>query len=422
MSRRYRYAGNLSDDAVQPEKAEKVENTLIIDADTADAADSTLSPQTAMVPAEKALAPGDRLEHYVIEGEIGTGGMGIVYKANDTLLNRVVALKVLPPELCEQEQFLRRFAREARLLARIDSHQVVTVHTLVEKEVGLVLVMEYLEGETLEQRLHRSGPVSVKEAVAIFDQASLGVEHIHVMGVVHQDLKPGNIFLTADGCVKLLDFGVAKLMDEHDFEQVGTMQGTLLYISPEQIKGHQVDQRSDVYTLGVSLFEAVTGRLPFERKTNYALMHAHVQEAPPPPTNYQTEIPGELEKVILKAIAKEPERRFQTIRDFHKALLHYRRIKLPNWRPAPALLPAPNAPLDVAIHPSVLRLRQAGAKQTLLGSLVFDGCALVGVIALALYLSLNPAVAPENTSATRQSLPSPDKYASVRRAWGNLKQ
>lgn len=396
----------------------ELEATLVLGGD---AETSVPRPAGDLVPVRPALVPGARLDHYVIEQEIGAGGMGVVYKADDTLLDRVVALKVLPPRLCEQDDFLRRFSAEARLLARIQSPYVVTVHTLMEKDIGLVLVMEFLDGETLEQRLRRDGPLSVKEAIDVFDEASLGVEDIHQMGIVHQDLKPANIFLTADGGVKLLDFGVAKLMNEPRPDQTGTLLGTLLYISPEQIKGRAVDQRSDIYTLGITMFEAVTGRLPFERKTNYALMHAHVQESPPAPSKYQTEIPAELEKVILKAMAKEPERRFQTIQKFRKALLRYRRVRLPKLRSPLPLLSAPTAAVAGAADSPValLKGRPRFDKRGLLGTLAFDGLVLASVLVLAFFLGAAPQLRVITTATATQTPPIADKYATVRKLWGN---
>lgn len=378
-------------------------------------------PVGDLVPVRPTLVPGARLDHYVIDREIGAGGMGVVYKAEDTLLDRMVALKILPPRLCEDNEFLRRFAREARLVARIQSPHVVTVHTLMEKDIGLVLVMEFLEGETLEQRLRRSGPLSAKEAIEVFDQASRGVEHIHELGIVHQDLKPANIFMTVDGGVKLLDFGVAKLMNDRRFDETGTMLGTLLYISPEQIKGRAVDQRSDIYTLGITLFEAVTGRLPFERKTNYALMHAHVQESPPAPRKLQTEIPPQLEKVILKAIAKEPERRFQKIGKFRKALLQHRRGRPSRFRSEPALLSAPTTTVVGAADCPVALLKtrpRFANKRDLLGGLAFDGLIVAGVLALVLFLGLGTQMRLSST-ATASPSDGGDKYATVRKLWGN---
>ena len=402
-----------------PMRKSETETTLVI------ASDSETWPPTAageLVAVRTALVPGARLDHYIIDVEIGAGGMGVVYKAQDTLLDRVVALKVLPPTLCEQDEFLRRFAREARLLARIQSPHVVTVHTLMEKDIGLVLVMEYLEGETLEQRLRRAGPLSAREAIDVFDQASRGVEHIHRMGIVHQDLKPANIFMTRAGSVKLLDFGVAKLMNEHRFDQTGTMLGTLLYISPEQIKGRAVDQRADIYTLGITMFETVTGRLPFQRKTNYALMHAHVQENPPAPRKFQAEIPAELEKVILKAMAKEPERRFQTVRKFRKALLQHRRVRLPRLRLSPGLRStAMTKAIGAADSPvALLQARPRLADRTrLLGKPLFDALVLAGVLVLAFVLGVAPELRPITNATATQTQPVSDKYATVRKLWGN---
>ena len=406
------------------EKAKQLDDTVVLPAQAAAPAEAM--PLTTPVPTvdDQALVPGARFEHYVIEEEIGTGGMGVVYKANDTLLNRTVALKVLPPHLCQRREFLHRFGHEARLLARIQSPYVVTVHTLMDKGVGMVLVMEHLEGETLEQRLRRSGPLSVKEAVHIFNLAARGVEHIHLMGIVHQDLKPANIFLTAEGHVKLLDFGVSKLMNEQDFDQEGTMLGTLLYISPEQIKGRQVDQRSDIYTLGISLFEAVTGRLPFERKTNYALMHAHVQENPPTPRQYQAEIPRELEKVILKAIAKEPQRRFRTINEFREALLQHQRIRLtgrkhPPTPPLPRLVPVTDTTAATTLLP-VPHPRPRNRRR-LLANPLFAGLALVAIITLTVLLLLAPSRGPATGAADARPKVSADKYASLKKLWGNAR-
>jgi serine/threonine protein kinase len=367
---------------VEAQKPTELANTLIAVTNP-----SVMATASGAIPVAGAgmLAPGTRLDQYLIEREIGSGGMGVVYEARDGLLDRGVALKVLPPQLCQYPEYVRRFAREAQIQARIDSPHVVTVHGLMEREVGLVLVMEHLQGETLAERLRRAGPLSVKEAVEIFEQACLGAEHIHRAGVIHQDLKPANIFITASGHVKLLDFGVARLLDEQRLALGGTMMGTLLYMSPEQIKGREVDFRSDVYTIGISLFEAVTGRLPFERKTHYALMHAHVQENPPPPRRYQAEIPAELEKVMLKAIAKEPARRFQTVTELRRALLRHR----PKWLGERRRRRSPLKPtadlLARRVSPAYALTsvrKEVTIKRMLLGTLALDVLLLAGIIAL----------------------------------------
>jgi len=301
-------------------KADKLQSTVII-SDRFTERRAQLSARLAEEPAAEPLEPGSMVGRYLTLSRIGVGGMGIVYRAHDTELNRTVALKVLPPALSKYPEYLKRFHTEAQAQARLNSPHVVTLYEMMDHPVGQVLVLEYVEGETLESRLRHYGPLTVSDAVGVFEQAMRGVEHIHHMGVVHRDLKPSNIFITRDGEIKLMDFGIARLMDNHDPSQNGAMVGTLLYISPEQINGRETDGRSDVYTLGISLFEAVTGRLPFERRTDYALMHAHVQENPPSPKEFQRRLPRELEAVILKAIAKDPDRRFQTVEEFRAALL-----------------------------------------------------------------------------------------------------
>jgi len=266
------------------------------------------------------LEPGAKVDRYLILNRLGGGGMGVVYKAHDTELNRTVALKVLPPHLCERADYLARFRAEAQAQARLNTPHVVQLYSMMEDTVGEVLVLEYVEGETLEQRLRARGALPVSDAVSIIEQVLAGVEHIHHQGVVHRDLKPSNIFITHDGHIKISDFGVARLVDQQPHQR-GTMVGTLLYMSPEQINGHDTDFRSDIYTVGITLFEAATGRLPFERRTDYSIMHAHVQEAPPRPQDFSRRIPAALEWVILKAIEKTPDRRFQSASDFRIALL-----------------------------------------------------------------------------------------------------
>ncbi|HYM46852.1 MAG TPA: serine/threonine-protein kinase [Burkholderiaceae bacterium] len=303
--------------SVEPTRSDKLPGTVVI----ADFAERRAREMVRDEAVDKdAIGPGTKLGRYLIVERLGGGGMGVVYKAQDTELHRTVALKILPPHLCRHPEYLNRFRAEAQAHARLNSQHITTLFSLLELPAGEVLVLEYVEGQTLEQRL-RGGPLEASEVVRIFDQALRAVEHAHSAGVVHRDLKPANIFLTREGRVKLMDFGVAKLMDQPELNTQRTMVGTLLYISPEQINGHSTDFRSDVYTLGVSLFEAVAGRLPFERRTDYALMHAHVQEHPPSPKEFQRSIPPALEAVIMKAIEKAPGRRFQSVGEFRVALL-----------------------------------------------------------------------------------------------------
>lgn len=382
-----------------------------------------------------ALEPGTQIDRYLIIEELGGGGMGTVYRALDTELSRDVALKVLPRRQCPPEQ-LNRFRAEAQAQARLRSPHIVTLYSLLELPVGSILVLEYIEGETLEARIQFSGPLTPDEAILLFDQILRGVEHMHEMGVVHRDLKPGNLVLTKSGHVKIMDFSVAKLLDQ-DVYAPGTMLGTLLYIPPEQISGRASDARSDVYTLGVSLYQAVTGRLPYERQTDYALMHAHVQEQPPSPRNLVPSIPKELERVILKAIEKEPSRRFQSASEFRQALARLGTIDV-----NAAALPAN------AFGPAPLAARRPSGRR-LLAWFAFD-LLLVGSVALLLYvLGLYPAAtpspseppvpvvaanpqtrpvdearprparaAPPSTAAPASRKTTQDAYDALREAWG----
>lgn len=379
--------------------------------------------------AAEPLEVGSMVGRYLTLSRVGVGGMGVVYRAHDTELNRTVALKVLPPHLCQHPEYLKRFRTEARAQARLNSAHVITLYELMEHPVGQVLVLEYVEGETLESRLRHYGPLSLAEASRIFDQALRGLEQIHQMGVVHRDLKPSNIFITREGTVKLMDFGIARLMDSHDPSQHGTMVGTLLYISPEQINGRETDCRSDVYTLGISLFESVAGRLPFERRSDYALMHAHVQENPPSPKEFQRRLPPKLEAVILKAIEKDPNRRFQSAAEFRSALTE---LGLMERRQSPGMF-------------SGLRRPQRGDSERIWGGMWFDislvAMALLFVVALDLYPlpksnvdgNAISRVAPKTTQQKVLAIFSrkpaeknkdssdeqtQDKYESLRQAWG----
>jgi serine/threonine-protein kinase len=256
-----------------------------------------------------------------------------------------------------------------------------------------------VEGETLAERLRRTGSLPVSETLRIFEQALLGIEHIHRAGVVHRDLKPSNIFITRDERVKLMDFGIAKLVDAADAGPQGAMVGTLLYISPEQINGRETDCRSDVYTIGISLFETLTGRLPFERHSDYALMHAHVQEAPPRPKQFHRRIPPALEWVMLKAIEKQPERRFQSAAELRVALLQLGLIERRHRANRPASAQA-TAVDSYAVQQELMRYRLIPRNRLLRG--IGVDLALVGVaLGLVLLLGLWP------TASTNPPVPEP---------------
>ncbi len=284
------------------------------------------SPSSAGAPRDRtaplaALAPGGRLGPYLIVAKLGGGGTGTVYQAQDTGLNRLVALKVLAPHLLRNQPFVQRVRREARAQARLNHPNVIAMHCMHETDAGPALVMEYVEGQSLAQRIRNHGALPIDDALWIFQQALRGVECAHAMDIVHRDLKPANIFVTNDRCVKIMDFGLAKTQDRRHHSLSGAALGTLLYVSPEQVNGREADARSDIYTLGISLYEAVTGHLPFQRNSEYALMHAHLREPPPDPQALRANIPAAMAAVMLKAIEKDPARRFQSAHAFRVALL-----------------------------------------------------------------------------------------------------
>lgn len=406
--------------SADPNKTDKLPGTVVI-ADFAERRAREMARPDAHD--DEVLAAGTKLGRYLIIERLGGGGMGVVYKAHDTELHRTVALKILPPHLCRHQEYLNRFRAEAQAQARLNNPYIITLYSLLELPAGEVLVLEYIEGQSLDQRLRTGGPLDPSEAVRIFDQALRAVEHAHAAGVVHRDLKPGNIFLTRDARVKLMDFGVAKLMDLPDHAAQRTMVGTLLYISPEQINGRATDFRSDIYTLGVTLFETITGRLPFERRSDYALMHAHVQERPPSPKEFQRDIPPTLEAVIMKAIEKDPNRRFQSAAEFRVALLKTGLIERRHRARRDGA--APDRLADQRVHPA----------RRLLGGLWFDALLIGAVAGLAYLLSLHPLqTAPAVKTVPTQIAPKrpaprpvapapaknePDRYDSLRNAWGD---
>jgi serine/threonine-protein kinase len=269
------------------------------------------------------LAPGTALGPYVIDGEVGEGGMGVVYRAHDRALDRVVAVKCLHANLCGDPEVRRRFAREARVLRAWRHANVVAVHDFLEHEHLLAIVMELIDGVSLHEHIVSwRGAVPLPEVSAIFAEILEAMDDGHQNGVVHRDLKPANILLAAGLQPKLVDFGIAKILEGTTFTVSGALLGTCRYMSPEQIqRPHLVDPRSDIYSLGVTLFETVTGQVPFGGDAHFAIMMAHVQEAPPPPSRHRPDLPEALECLILDALAKDPAARPQTCAIFRERLI-----------------------------------------------------------------------------------------------------
>jgi DNA-binding winged helix-turn-helix (wHTH) protein/tetratricopeptide (TPR) repeat protein len=275
--------------------------------------------EVSLGAAQEPLAAGCRITHYEILAPLGGGAMGEVYKARDLRLGRVVALKFLPAELTRDPSAHRRFLREAQAVALLDHPNVATIYEAGETEGGRVfLALAFYEGETLQQKLAR-GPLPLPEAVAVARQIARGLAAAHRRQIVHRDVKPANIVILPDGMVKLLDFGLAKMAGATTLTRLGSSPGTPAYKSPEQTRGEKVDPRSDLWALGVVLYEMVTGRLPFGGEYEQAVIYAILNE-PPRPYDAPGAFPSELAVVIERALAKDPASRYATAEDLEEDL------------------------------------------------------------------------------------------------------
>ena len=264
---------------------------------------------------------GQIIGNYKIEEKLGEGGMGAVYKGVDTMLDREVAIKALRPELASQNSVVERFRSEAVTLAKLNHANIATLYTMFRQGDELYMVLELVRGETLDNILQRRGALPAEEAVPVFSQVLDGIDHAHELGIVHRDIKPANMMLTEKGTLKVLDFGIARLLGSARMTRAGNIIGTLEYMAPEQVRGQETDGRSDIYALGMMLYEVLTGRLPFQTENEFELMKLQAEVIPQPPGEINPSIPPAVEAAIMKAIAKDPNERFQTAGEFREFLL-----------------------------------------------------------------------------------------------------
>jgi serine/threonine protein kinase len=259
--------------------------------------------------------------NYKITQKIGEGGMGDVFKGIDLMLEREVAIKMLRPELARQQYIVERFRAEAVTLAKLNHPNIATLYNFVRQGSDYFMVMEYVKGNTFENIIKKSGAIPCQRAIQLFVQALEGISHAHRLGVIHRDLKPANVMLMDSGLIKVMDFGIARVLGSTRMTRTGNVIGTMEYMSPEQIRGEETDARSDIYSAGILLYEMLTGRVPFESSSEYELMRKQVEDAPLPPQMFSKQIPLSIEQAIMRSLAKKPDARFQTADEFRAVLL-----------------------------------------------------------------------------------------------------
>src|SRR5262245_50535739 len=263
---------------------------------------------------------GKTLGKYRVVERLGRGGMGTVYKAVDETLDRDVAIKVLNADL-DDTDILKRFRGEAVTLARLNHPGIATIYELYRDDDQLLMVMEFVRGETVHDFAERVGPLAPPQAAHLAMQVLDALSHAHRGGVVHRDLKPANLMITETGAVKVMDFGIARVLGTERFTHGGYMMGTPAYMAPEQVLGGEVDGRADLYAVGVLLYRLLTGQLPFNADTAIAMVQKQVNEAPTPLAEVAPNLPRWCSDVMVRALAKSPAERYQTADDFRAALL-----------------------------------------------------------------------------------------------------
>jgi len=294
---------------------------------------------------------GQIISHYKILDVLGSGGMGIVYKAEDIKLNRTVALKFLPTELTSNEIAKNRFIYEAQSASSLQHNNICTIHEIDETENGqLFIVMDYYEGETLKNKITKE-LLSLDEIINITKQTAEGLSKAHEKGIIHRDIKPANIFITKEGIVKILDFGLAKKADRSQFTTMGANLGTTDYMSPEQIKGEKVDHRTDIWSLGTVLYEMLTGQQPFQADYEQAIVYLILNQDPEDVRKYRTDVPEKLLGILEKLIAKEREDRYEELASMIEDLRNV--TSKIDIEPSEFELPAPIPSQSIAVLPFV---------------------------------------------------------------------
>ena len=262
---------------------------------------------------------GQTISHYKILEKLGEGGMGVVYKAQDTKLDRFVAMKFLPQRLADSEQDRARFIQEAKATAALNHPNILSIYEIDDGADNAFIVLEYIDGQTLKDYLAalKSGSgVPVKQAIEWIKEIALGLKVAHDKNIIHRDIKAENIMLTKAGQLKIMDFGLAKFRSKGTLTKAGTSVGTLAYMSPEQAQGQKADHRSDLWSLGIVFFELLTGDLPFKSEHEAGLMYLVVNQDPPMPSELDRRLPSSIDSLLMKMLEKDRDKRFQNVDEF----------------------------------------------------------------------------------------------------------
>ncbi len=313
------------------------------------------TPGDDFTRAHLVLSKDTIVHHYRIVEKIGAGGMGEVYLAEDSKLNRRVALKFLPEHLAQDSDLRLRFTREAQAAAKLDHPNIVTIHEVSEFQNRPFFAMQYIDGQALNRYCEQRSP-SIDQILALVAQAADGLAKAHALGIIHRDIKSANIVVDGDARLKLLDFGLASIQGGDALTKAGSTIGTVAYMSPEQAQGRELDRRSDLFSLGIVLYEMIAGRTPFKRNSDGATLHAIINESPEPLARYKADVSAELQRVMNKILAKNPADRYQSAGDFAADLRTLLRAsestgarttgRVAKARPSIAVLPFTNMSAD----------------------------------------------------------------------------
>ena len=302
---------------------------------------------------------GSRVLDFQLTAVLGAGGMSVVYRGVHRVTGQEVAVKVLPPELAIHDELKARFVEEARLLALLEHVNIVTLNNFTEQGGRLCLIMQFVEGKTFESRVQEHKRLPWQEVVRVGVEVAKALEHAHKQGIIHRDIKPSNILVRSDGTVKVTDFGIAKMVGQSNLTSTGQTMGTVRYMSPEQVRGKPLDARSDLYSLGVTLFEGLVGKTPFDGDNQFAIMEQHLNKKPPSLASLGVRVPAPVEAVLRRTLEKKAEDRHLDATALREALETLARGETPS-------LPKLKAPglrryLVGAIALVVLVLRSASA-------------------------------------------------------------